>query len=240
MPSPFEPLHERLLSAGIAPRHARRYVAELREHLADLTTEEERAGRDRHDAEARALARLGSMDDLAASMIARPRLRVWSARAPWAACVIAPPAALAVGIALSIAAIMAVVEVHRPAAGAHAVLAVWFAGAAGALTQFDTLILPVLLGWNVGLAAVAQRMRPFWPVAGMIALALVGGALQFDVVPPVEPGDHGELTLGFSLLPPFPDLASFAARATLDLLATLAPYLVWRRRQAADPAAIGT
>jgi hypothetical protein len=38
-------LRERLLRAGVAPRHVRRYLTELREHWADLTAEEEREGR---------------------------------------------------------------------------------------------------------------------------------------------------------------------------------------------------
>ena len=35
-------LRERLLRAGVAPRHVRRYLTELREHWADLTAEEGR------------------------------------------------------------------------------------------------------------------------------------------------------------------------------------------------------
>src|SRR5579859_1830609 len=62
-------LRERLLRAGVAPRHVRRYLAELRDHLADLTAEEERAGHGRAEAESAALVRLGGMDDLAKAMI---------------------------------------------------------------------------------------------------------------------------------------------------------------------------
>jgi hypothetical protein len=41
----FDELRERLLRAGVAPRHVRRYLRELSEHLADLRAEEERAGK---------------------------------------------------------------------------------------------------------------------------------------------------------------------------------------------------
>jgi len=44
IPRLLRELEERLLRAGVAPRHVRRYVAELRDHLADLRAEEERAG----------------------------------------------------------------------------------------------------------------------------------------------------------------------------------------------------
>jgi hypothetical protein len=57
MVKPFNELRERLLRAGVAPRHVRRYLKELADHLADLTAEEERAGRSGADAESAALAR---------------------------------------------------------------------------------------------------------------------------------------------------------------------------------------
>ena len=44
MSKPFGELRERLLRAGVAPRHVRRYLNELDDHLADLRAEEERAG----------------------------------------------------------------------------------------------------------------------------------------------------------------------------------------------------
>src|ERR1700720_2457956 len=59
MAKPFHELRERLLRAGVAPRHVRRYLAELADHLADLRAEEEGAGRSRADAESAALVRLG-------------------------------------------------------------------------------------------------------------------------------------------------------------------------------------
>ena len=45
MPQPrFERLSERLLHAGIAPRHVRRYVRELGDHFDDLVREETAGG----------------------------------------------------------------------------------------------------------------------------------------------------------------------------------------------------
>src|ERR1700740_1459704 len=40
MVKPFSDLRERLLKSGVAPRHVRRYLGELSEHLADLQAEE--------------------------------------------------------------------------------------------------------------------------------------------------------------------------------------------------------
>src|SRR5215468_1513067 len=84
MQKQFRDLEERLLRKGVSPRHVRRYVAELRDHLADLRAEEERAGRQGREAEAAAVARLGSEGDLADAVLGRPELRSFTARAPWA------------------------------------------------------------------------------------------------------------------------------------------------------------
>ena len=83
---PFEALRERLLQAGIAPRHVRRYLAELDDHLDDLIQVQRDAGYDTDDAEIRARARLGDDDDLTKAMLARPALYSLPARAPWAMC----------------------------------------------------------------------------------------------------------------------------------------------------------
>jgi hypothetical protein len=58
MSKQFDKLRERLLRAGVAPRHVHRYLNELSDHLADLTAEEERDGRNPGDAESAALVGL--------------------------------------------------------------------------------------------------------------------------------------------------------------------------------------
>ena len=90
MAKPFNELRERLLRAGVAPRHVRRYLTELADHLADLRAEEERAGRSRADAESAALIRLGGMDDLAKAMTEQRQFQSWCVRAPWATFGLAP------------------------------------------------------------------------------------------------------------------------------------------------------
>src|SRR5579872_3635721 len=90
MAKPFNELRERLLRAGIAPRHVRRYLTELSDHLADLMAEEERASRNTAEAESAALARLGGIDDLAMAMIEQRQFQSWCVRAPWAIFGLAP------------------------------------------------------------------------------------------------------------------------------------------------------
>ena len=80
----FQRLSERLLHAGIAPRHVRRYVRELSDHFDDLVREEKAGGAARELAETKALSRLGSDDALADAMLSRPELRSLTSRFPWA------------------------------------------------------------------------------------------------------------------------------------------------------------
>ena len=82
MSKPFEALRENLLRQGVAPRHVRAYLTELREHLADIIEQECASGGDAHEALARARARLGDDDTLAQAMLSR-RKRSLTARAPW-------------------------------------------------------------------------------------------------------------------------------------------------------------
>jgi hypothetical protein len=91
---PFENLRERLLRAGVAPRHVRRYLTELNEHMADLIQVQHRAGYTGDDAFMRARALLGSDDDLAHAMIIRRGVKSWSARVPWLIFTLLPPLSL--------------------------------------------------------------------------------------------------------------------------------------------------
>ena len=70
MPAPseaFANLEDRLLRGGIAPRHVKRYLRELSEHLADLTAAQRDAGFDAEDAAARTRAALGGFQPGAAA-----------------------------------------------------------------------------------------------------------------------------------------------------------------------------
>lgn len=75
-------LETRLLRAGIAPRHVRRTVTELREHMEDLVAAEHATGLSLPEARSRAARQMGSLDALVAEMRARPELRSWAHHYP--------------------------------------------------------------------------------------------------------------------------------------------------------------
>jgi hypothetical protein len=224
MPSPFDGLREQLLEAGVAPRHVRRYLVELDDHLADLRDEEP------DEAEAWALARLGSTETLAGAMIERKELRGWDARAPWAAYLLAPALALVVGLALTLGLVYGAVESFRPPGG-PLVLPLRIAELTRSITAIGTALLPILLGWGMALTANGRRRPPLWPALGVIALGILGGAAAFPLTLPTGPGETGELDIEFALLPPFPGLSLAVLHIAANLALLLLPFAAWRHRR---------
>lgn len=230
MASWLRELRERLLRAGVAPRHVRRYLTELREHWADLTAEEERAGRTRAEAEAQALARLGQPEDLARTVIERPELRSWTARAPWAVLGAGPVLGLAAGWAAALLILWTgwtwfLQGVPSPFTQRLSGFSIVYFGV-GRMLYFWS---PLLAGWGMIVLAGRQRMRSVWPVMlGALVVALLGATGSVDVRPPTVPGRAGDV--GIRFFPPPPQLAGAAAFALLLFALIAVPWLVWRWR----------
>ena len=169
---PFEAVAERLLKGGVAPRHVRRYVRELDEHLDDLTAQQRAAGYDRDDAQVRARARLGEDSELAQAMLEQPGMRSWPARLPWLVFLLLPPV-LTVAIGLLFYA--AFYFVGDGAAKINAVVPVpqdWLIGVSvTAMTAINVLAVPVMAVLLVVLAD-RQRLKLLWPLLGIALLLL--------------------------------------------------------------------
>ena len=88
-------LHSELLRSGVAPRHARRTIAELADHYDDLVEGALGDGADRGAAEVRALDDLGDLRDIATAIKAQPELRCWAYRFPHVALIVYPLTCLA-------------------------------------------------------------------------------------------------------------------------------------------------
>jgi hypothetical protein len=218
--TPFVELRERLLRAGLAPRHVRRYLAELTDHLADLTAEEKRAGLSDAAAQSAALLRIGGMDDLARAMIGQRQFRSWCARAPWAVFCVAPLSLLAGAYAVAGLILWSGWKLFLPAADTPFVrlhgLAILYFGV-GKLVYFGA---PILLGWGIGLIAARQRFKPIWPCIGLVLIALIGGAGQVHTSRPLAPGGGGNIGMDFALQP--------TVHSLVNLCIVLLPYVIWR------------
>jgi hypothetical protein len=168
----FDAIAENLLKGGVAPRHVRRYVRELDEHLQDLTAQQRAAGYEGKDALSRARARLGDDAELVQAMLEQPGMRSWPARLPWLVFLLLPPVLTAVtGLALY----AAFYYLGNEAVTINAVLPVpqdWLIGVSvTAMTAINVLAVPVMA---VLLAVLAQRQRlpPLWPLLGIALLLL--------------------------------------------------------------------
>lgn len=229
MGKPLDEIRERLLRGGVAPRHVRRYVSELADHLADLTAEEERAGRRRADAELAALARLGSIDALTQAMTERRHLRSWSARAPWAVFGLAPVLSLAV--AYFIACCYLWLGWHLFLPGADTPFGHVAYGLENIYFQADKLYYfsaPVLVGWIIALIAARQRLRAFWPALALPVTAWIGATAQVRASQTAVHGGLGHITMTFFSPPSYAGTPKSVFHALAILALTAAPYLIWR------------
>jgi hypothetical protein len=184
----------RLLRGGVAPRHVRRCVEELRSHRMDLVAHFREQGIEHAAACREADARLGSTDDFVAATLARPELRGWASRAPWLVFAALPLIAfVAIGIGL-ICLVMLYVETLQPPTRVVTDPSVWRFGqsALSALVQWFLplclLALSFLIGWRA-------RSRPSWPALGMLLIATLGAVLTVQLVAPQASG-KGLLSVG--------------------------------------------
>jgi len=189
----------RLLRDGVAPRHVRRCIEELRAHRADLCTQLRAQGLDADAAAAEADARLGTVDAFCDAMRARPELRGWAARAPWLVFGIAPLLAFALlGTGLLVL-FGTTVDALSPATKATFDASQWrIVGAL--LVGAVKWALP--LGVCAALIAIAWRgrRRPWWPAAGALLTVAFAAAVTMRFIAP-EGTAQGQLTVGLGFPP---------------------------------------
>jgi hypothetical protein len=188
MPRPFETLRETLLQSGVSPRHVRRYLVELSEHLADLTAEQCAAGFDNEDAAIRARARLGRDEELLDAMLAHKEFRSWAARMPLVFFGLLPP----VVTLLAAFVVMAPLVLCAKAAslvGRDGINAPhWFRLLAATLVALGNFTLAPLLAFGFVWLATRQRLRHIWPGLAILLIALLDLQFQAHFA---APGQHG-------------------------------------------------
>jgi hypothetical protein len=230
MPELFNELRERLLRAGVAPRHVRRYLDELADHLEDLRAEGERAGLGRPDAEAAALARLGQVDDLARAMTERRQFQSWFARAPWIAFGLAPLVVLASAYLFACLILWSGWRMFLPGTNSPFVtlpvdgLANLYFGV-GRSVYFAA---PIVIGCVISLIAARQRLRAVWPVVGIVVIALIGSAARVHADLPANSGGIGHVSMGFSFGPSLQSVSNALLHAAVTIAVSLLPYFLLR------------
>jgi len=228
----FDTLGEVLLKGGVAPRHVRRYLAELSEHLDDLTAQQREAGFDAEDAAIRARAKLGSDAELAGAMLEQKRFHSLAARVPWAVFGLLPPltamaAFFALMGALALIANACGIIAHHGINAPH-----WFRLLVEAAILFGNFALAPLLAATFVLSAARQRLWPGWPLLAILLIALLDLQLQANFPAPGARG--GSLGMGAALwASDFDRLVRDWPLTLTQLLLTLSPaVLLYRKHHA--------
>ena len=234
MPKQFHELRERLLNAGVAPRHVQRYLKELADHFADLRAEEVRAGRGRAEAESAALGRLGSIDDLSKAMIEQRHFQSWCARAPWAAFGLAPLLFLAAAYFIACFILWSGWKLFLPGADTpfgtpipiYSFQNIYFQ-----IGRFIYFTSPVLIGWLIGLVAARQRLSMAWPTLSLVLIAWMGGTAQIQASRTAVAGGFGHISMNFFRLGSSgQNVSEDIFHALIILTVALLPHMIWRLR----------
>ena len=177
-PRRFDTLRERLLRAGVAPRHVERYLRELNEHYEDTLNAELGSGKERTAAEHAAWLHLGTEDALVQSALERPELRSKAARFPGLVFGLGPSfmwgGALLAAVGL-LHLLLASLAPARPSAQLLEAVGV-------TLGMLCFRILPVLVGVLAFVAAERRRLPAYWPLAGTALVDLLAGTVTVHVL----------------------------------------------------------
>jgi hypothetical protein len=219
----FASVGEQLLSAGVAPRHARRAVFELTGHFDDLVAELQDKGVARDEAEAEAAARLNP-DALVAAAIARPELHSWVRRWPLASCTVFPLATYMAFVVGSIALIVGGVTVFDQSLGVKL-------ASSRELQQFAAFCLngvrwavPVFAAGTFCSVMLARRTPIAWTLIGATLVSMLGATLNAGLLFPLN--DRPGLQAGFGFSTEAMVLPMLRAGLTL---AIVLPIYFWRR-----------
>ncbi len=189
---PFENVRERLLRAGVAPRHAKRYVAELRDHLSDLMAQEQAADLDPRQAEARARELLGSEDQLAAAMI-ESAPKSLAARAPGIVFALLPILLMVLVLLVTGVAAFQLLWPVRDIAPSD--MPAGYALFIVVVSVFTSYALGPLIAAGCITVALRQRLRSAWVWVGLALVAMLSGPLGIHTraVPAAQGGEGGTL-----------------------------------------------
>jgi hypothetical protein len=170
---PLDRIAERLLKAGVSPRHVRRYIRELHDHLEDLRNGLRASGYCAEDVERMARARLGDDTKLALAMLEQPGVRAWSARTPWLVfCVIPTMIALALFF-LSLAVLKWASHPGGLVARLNIIDPTSFAEFAHQAVGASNLIIAPVISAVFAIIAARQRLHVRWALLAAVSIAVL-------------------------------------------------------------------
>jgi hypothetical protein len=238
----FDSPGEQLLRSGIAPRHVRRYLRELRDHYDDAVHDQLKNGVSRAAAEAAAAGRLGEPERLVQSALARPELRSTVARYPRLMFGMIPALVWSVVLVLTLLVFIEFAELAISTIGYPRMWSMTFAY--GAIV-FVARVLPLILTFGMLVVAFRQRLPSRGPIVGAAIVAILAGTVDIAFWRAASVA-ASSLGISSSLLPLLFDspvtgpvrpmlLAQGLIRAVLMLALAIVPFMCWSRRQKVQP-----
>jgi hypothetical protein len=240
VPAPFEGLEDRLLKGGIAPRHVKRYLRELSEHLADLTQAQRDLGYGEADAASHARAALGPDAELADAMLKQRDFRSISARFPWAVFTIVPPLVMLAGTTFPVLLLailgktaqwLSLIQ-HGNVESPRLQAAIRILLETGNLLAMPlALLLMTAIVWR-------QRLSPAWLLLSLLVLwpLILSASVEFPATAEIARKSGAALSVGAGL-----STSGSFGQAKTGLMFSAAHYgfalvplagLLWRRRRA--------
>ncbi len=235
----FSELRRHLLRGGVAPKHVKRTIKELRHHFLDLEGKALDEGLPPEDAAAQAAEQLGDQELILEGVLARPELRSWAHRWAWAIYGLGPIILFILAIVMIFTLMIALVTAAEaiglgsPSFAYDLAGRWWVRSLAEGWRLFMMYALPTVVAAGVCLFAARREARSLWPIIGVLLVAFLGFWLEFDIQFPEGPEELASFGggVGFDLS----DLLSVRViRLLLPVIVTLAPYLWWRRLRQED------
>jgi hypothetical protein len=233
----FDALEDLLLRGGIAPRHVKRYLRELSEHLADLTQAQREAGFDEADAAARARAALGPDQELADAMLKSRDFRSLTARFPWLVFGVVPPLVMFVAAAFPVLLVAAFGKLAQTLSliSRGMVEPAWLQVSIRLLLETGTVLALPLTVLLMAVIACRQRLSPAWLLLPLTVLwpLLLCASIDFPATAEIARKSGASLSLGAGFSSSGGLTGANSLLYTMGRLLALLPavWLLWMRRR---------
>ena len=232
-------LRKRLLRGGVAPKHVKRTLKELRYHFADLEQKALAEGSSRKEAATQAAKGIGDPELIIEEALARPELKSWAYRWPCGVYGVLPGILLAltvVGSILVVSTFLALAESASglsPTAFANALFdRLWARSLLEIWTAVMVYVVPSVFAGGLCVFAAKRDAPILWPALGVFLIVFLGFAYNLSVTPPPAPDQPGQIVAGIGLSRDWL-LSVRVLRLLVPLVLVLGPYYWWHQRQEA-------